>query len=107
MEIVYVPIMSSVRRIANQCVLKMMILRFQHIKGKDGNAAMDILMTITNIKYAHLNQLTVETASKITEAIQRFLSMDFHSEKCATSNYTLNAMPLSSKSIQAAQPISI
>jgi len=105
--IVCVPIMSSARRMPNRCVLKKMIRRFQLIKGKAGNAVMDILMTIINIKYALLNQVTVETASKITEALQRFQSMDFHSAKCATSNYMPNAMPLSSKSIQAAQLISI
>ena len=106
MEIVYVPIMSSVRRMPNQCVLKMMILRFQHIKGKDGNAAMDILMTITNIRYAHLNQATVETVFKIMEAQQLFQLVDFHSVKYATLDFTLNVMHLSSKSNQAAQPTS-
>lgn len=48
-----------------------MILRFQRTKGKDGNVVMDILMIIISIKYAHLNQVTAEMESKITQAIQK------------------------------------
>lgn len=70
-EIVYVPIMCSATRTGNRCVFKKMILRFLRIKGKDGNAVMDTLMIIINIKYAHLNQVTAEMVSKITEAPQQ------------------------------------
>jgi hypothetical protein len=70
-EIVYGPIMCSATRTGNRCVFKKMILRFQRTKGKDGNVVMDILMIIISIKYAHLNQVTAEMESKITQAIQK------------------------------------
>ena len=98
--------MFSVRRTGSLSVSQKMILRFQLIKDKDGNAAMDTLMTIINIRCAHLKQVTVETVFKITEVMRLFQSVDFHLAKYATSDFTLNVMLLYSKSIQAAQPIS-
>jgi hypothetical protein len=70
-EIVYVLIMCSAKRTGNRCVFKKMILKSLRIKGKDGNAVMDTLMIIINIKYAHLNQVTAEMVSKIMEAPQQ------------------------------------
>jgi len=98
--------MCSARRMGSRSAFQRMTQIFQLIKVKDGNAAMDILMIIINIRYAHLNQVTVETVFKIMEVQQLFQLVDFHSVKYATLDFTLNVMLLSSKSNQAAQQTS-
>ena len=70
-EIVCDLITYSVPRMGNPCAFRRMTLRFQRIKGRAGNAATNLPMTIINIRYAHLNQRIAEMACKTTTLLQR------------------------------------